>query len=44
MFAIYVIKGRCYRDTLENLRKLRETQATTGCSCDRMCLKWLPDE
>lgn len=30
MFTIYVIEGRCYRDTLENLRKLRETQASHG--------------
>ena len=30
MFAIYVIEGRCYRGTLESLRKLRETQASHG--------------
>ncbi|MEN8168008.1 MAG: CBS domain-containing protein [Pseudomonadota bacterium] len=28
MFAIYDIEGRRYRDTLENLRKVRETQAS----------------
>lgn len=30
MFAIYDIEGRRFRDTLENLRKLRETQASHG--------------
>ena len=30
MFAIYDIEGRHFHDTLENLRKLRETRASLG--------------
>ncbi len=30
MFALYDIEGRRFRDTLENLRKVRETQASHG--------------
>jgi CBS-domain-containing membrane protein len=29
MFAIYDVEGRRFRDTLENLRKVRESQAST---------------
>jgi acetoin utilization protein AcuB len=30
MFAIYNVQGRRFHDTLENLRKVRETQASIG--------------
>ena len=30
MFAIYDIEGRRFCDTLENLRKVREIQASPG--------------
>ena len=30
MFAIYETEGGCFRDTLENLRKIRAPQATDG--------------